>query len=118
LPRAKILQTLAQSRLADSPHSALFVPPENSGFWSAYRDCRAISAFIPAFLGVPMIRGLNPDPPKCHNEPAYGFPAYPADAVAQPTSDADLCMRARRWKLTTIFVLDAPTEVRRIECKL
>jgi hypothetical protein len=99
-----------------TPGAAVFVPPENSLYWSIYRDCRATSFVIPAVLGVPMLRGLNPFLPECSNERYYGFPAYPPDAVSQPSTDSELCVRAAKSELKTVFVLSAPAVVRKIDC--
>jgi hypothetical protein len=71
---------------------------------------------IPAVLGVPMLRGLNPFLPQCSSERYYGFTAYPPDAVSQPSSDSELCLRAAKWELKTVFILSAPTVVRKIDC--
>jgi hypothetical protein len=116
LPRAQALETLINAGLTQTPNAAVFVPPENTRFWSFYRDCRAVSLFIPAMLGAPMIRGLNGEAPGCWREPGYGFPAYGPDAVSQPSTDDELCGRAQKWGLRTVFVLPTPVEVRRIEC--
>ncbi|OAF01245.1 hypothetical protein AYJ54_29665 [Bradyrhizobium centrolobii] len=117
LPRAQSIKTLRDRGLADAPGSAVFVPPENVPFWSYLQDCRTVSEIIPALLGVPMIRGLNPTAAECRNEANYGFPAYGPDSVSQPTSDDELCAHATRWGLRTVFVLARPTEVRRIDCR-
>lgn len=117
LPRAQSIKTLIDAGVADAPGSAVFVPPENVPFWSNLQDCRTGSLIVPALLGAPMIRGLNPTAPECRNEPNYGFPAYGADSVSQPTSDDELCTHATRWGLRTVFVLTRPTQVRRIDCR-
>lgn len=116
LPRAQSIKTLLDAGIADSPGSAVFVPPENARFWSHLQDCRAGSLIIPAILGVPMIKGLSPVAPECRNEPNYGFPAYGPASVSEPASDAELCADATKWRLRTVFVLAKPTEVRRIDC--
>jgi hypothetical protein len=116
LPRAQSVETLLAAGLTQTADAAVFVPPENSTFWSSYRDCRAVSLFIPAVLGAPMLKGLNPTAPECHNEPNYGFPAYPPDAVSQASTDSELCARATKWGLRTVFVLATPVHVRKIEC--
>jgi len=117
LHRARAVRTLLNAGLAQTPDATVFVTPDNTDFWISYRDCRAVSLFIPAILGVPMIRGLNPTAPECHNEPNYGFPAYGPDSVSQPSTDAELCARAGRWGLRTVFVLSTVDEVRKVDCK-
>lgn len=116
LPRAQSIKTLLDAGLAETPRSAVFIPPENVPFWSHLRDCRTGSLFIPALLGAPMIRGLSPAAPECRNEPNYGFPAYGPDSVSRPTTDEELCSRATRWGLRTVFVLATPTDARTIDC--
>src|SRR5262249_32179540 len=46
LPRAIALQTLREAGVPQARRGAVFVPPENAWFWT-YRDCRAVSMFIP-----------------------------------------------------------------------
>jgi hypothetical protein len=117
LPRAQSIKTLLDAGLADTPGSAVFIPPDNATFWSHHQDCRTASLFIPALLGAPMIRGLNPTAPECRDEPDYGFPAYGPDSVSQPSTDDELCAHATKWGLRTVFVLAKPTEARRIDCR-
>jgi hypothetical protein len=114
--RAQAMQTLQDAGIAHAPKAAVFVPPENSVYWSAYRDCRAISFFVPAMFGVPMLRGFNPATLECEQQRYYGFPAYPADAISRDTTDAELCIRAAKWGLKTVFVLASPAEVRKVAC--
>ena len=39
-------------------------------------ECRADPFFVPAILGAPMLKGLNPPALKCPREPYYGFADY------------------------------------------
>lgn len=116
LPRAQSIKTLLDAGLAETPRSAVFVPPEHTPFWSYLQDCRTASLLIPALLGAPMIRGLSPAAPECRNEPNYDFRSYGPDSVSQPSTDEELCAHATRWGLRTVFVLAKPTEARRIDC--
>ena len=61
---------------AGARHAAVFVPPENLAFWNIAVECRADPFFVPAILGVPMLKGLNPPALKCPKEPNYGFTNY------------------------------------------
>ena len=114
-PGALEKQTLLSMGLSQDRHAAVFVPPDNSAFWSTYQDCRGDPFYVSAIIGVPMVKGLNPSAFKCG---LYSPPVYPPDAASGPSTDRQLCMRAARWKLTTIFVLEAPTAVRKIDCPL
>jgi hypothetical protein len=116
LPRAQVLQTLLSAGLAETPDAAVFVPPENTRFWTTYRDCRAVSLFIPAMLGAPMIRGLNGMEARCWREPDYGFQVFGPDSVSQPSTDDELCSRAQKWGLRTVFILPTAVDVRKIDC--
>jgi hypothetical protein len=97
------------------PRAAVFVPPDDLAFWTIGRECRADPFFVPAILGVPMLKGLNPPALKCPREPDYGFAAY-HDSNSEILSDAQLCSRAAPWKLDTIFILETPTTGRKIQC--
>jgi hypothetical protein len=114
-PGAQAKQTLLSMGLSQDRHAAVFVPPDNSAFWSTYQDCRGDPFFVPAIIGVPMVKGLNPSAFKCG---LYSPPVYPPDAASGPASDMQLCTRAARSKLTTVFVLETSTAVRKIDCPL
>ena len=113
---AQSMQTLLAMGLAQDNHAAVFVAPDNLAFWTLYEDCRSNPFFVPAALGAPMIRGINPPALKCPKEPYYGYPAYAADAVSQPTTDSELCSRAATSGLKTVFVLSTPAIGRKIDC--
>src|SRR6185437_11222255 len=114
-PGAQAKHTLLSVGLAQDRHAAVFVPPDNSAFWSTYEDCRGDPFFASAIIGVPMIKGLTPTALKCG---LYSPPVYAPDAPSAASTDAQLCMRAARWKLTRVFVLEAPVSVRKIVCPL
>ena len=113
---ARSERTLLAMGLAQDNHAAVFVPPDNLAFWTLYEDCRSIPFFVPAALGAPTIRGINPPALKCPKEPHYGYPAYAADAVSQPTTDSELCSRAATSGLKIVFVLSTPATGRKIDC--
>ncbi|MBR1174204.1 hypothetical protein JQ617_09580 [Bradyrhizobium sp. KB893862 SZCCT0404] len=112
---AEAKQTLLSLGLAQDRHSAVFVPPDNSVFWSTYEDCRGDPFFVSAIIGVPLLKGLTPSALKCG---LYSPPVYAPDASSAPTTDIQLCLRAARSSLTTVFVLETPTIVRKIDCPL
>jgi hypothetical protein len=109
-------QTLMSMGLTADAHAAVFVPPDNVAFWSLYTDCRSVPFFLPAVLGTPLLRGINPSALKCPKEPHYGYPAYGPDAVSQPSTDSELCDRAAKWGLRAVFVLQTPVQAREIDC--
>jgi hypothetical protein len=114
-PGAQAKHTLLSVGLAQDRHAAVFVPPDNSAFWSTYQDCRGDPFFVSAIIGAPMVKGLTPSALKCG---LYSPPVYLPDAPSAAATDTQLCTRAARWKLTTVFVLETSTSVRRIECPL
>jgi hypothetical protein len=113
---AQSVRTLLAMGLAQDPHAAVFVPPDNLPFWTLYEDCRSNPFFVPAALGAPLVRGINPAALKCPKEPYYGYPVYKADAVSQTSTDSELCSRAMGWGLKTVFVLSTPAVGRKIDC--
>ncbi len=113
LARGQSIQRLSEAGVTRTPGAAVFIPPDLAVYWSAYRDCRAASLVVPAVLGVPMVRGFNPE---CSKDPNYGFSAYASDAVSQPSSDSELCERVATWGLKAIFVLASSVRVRKIAC--
>ncbi|QIO32774.1 hypothetical protein [Bradyrhizobium sp. 1(2017)] len=112
-PGGQAKQTLLSAGLAQDRHAAVFVPPDNSAFWSTNVDCRGNPFFASAIIGVPLLRGLTPSALKCG---LYSPPVYLPDASSAPTTDMQLCARAARSNLTTVIVLEAPTIARRIDC--
>ncbi len=114
-PGAQARQTLLAMGVTQYPHAAVFVPPDDLAFWTIGLECRADPFFVPAILGVPMLKGLNPPALKCPREPYYGFAAY-NDANSEILSDAQLCSRAAPWKLDAVFILETPTTGRKIQC--
>ncbi|WP_439409375.1 hypothetical protein ACNJX9_14790 [Bradyrhizobium sp. DASA03076] len=110
---AQAKQTLLSVGLAQDRHAAVFVPPDNSAYWSTYEDCRGDPFFVSAIIGVPLLKGLTPSALKCG---LYSPPVYAPDASSAPTTDIQLCLRAAKSKLTTVIVLGAPTVARKIDC--
>jgi hypothetical protein len=113
---AQAIATLLSAGVLQDRHAAVFVPPENGAFWTTYEDCRGDPFFVPAVLGVPMLRGLNPPAPKCPGLFIYALGAYAADAASEPTSDADLCARGTSYGFDAVYILAAPALSRKIEC--
>lgn len=114
-PGAQVRQTLLAMGIESAHRAAVFVPPDNAAFWNIAVECRQDPLFIPAILGVPMLKGLNPPEFKCPREPYYGFTDY-RDADSEPLSDQQLCSRAERWAIDTVFILDTLATGRRISC--
>ena len=115
-PGAQAKQTLLSMGLMQDTRAAVFVPPDNLAFWTTYADCRGNPFFVPAVLGAPMLKGLDPSSLKCARDPYYGFIAYRPDANSEPSTDSQLCARAMDLGFTAVFVLDAPASGRRIAC--
>jgi hypothetical protein len=101
--------------ITQSYRAAVFVPPDNVPFWTIAVECRQDPLFVPAILGAPMLKGLNPPALKCPKEPHYGFADY-KDASSEPLSDQQLCARAAPWKLDTVLILTTLTTGRKIHC--
>lgn len=114
-PGWQVRETLLAMGITQSHRAAVFVPPDNIPFWTMAVECRQDPLFVPAILGAPMLKGLNPPALKCPNEPYYGFADY-KDARSEPLSDQQLCARAAPWKLDTVFILTTPTTGRKIRC--
>jgi hypothetical protein len=114
-PGAQARQTLLALGIMDAHRAAVFVPPDNVAFWTIAIECRQDPLFVPAILGAPMLKGLNPPELKCPKEPYYGFADY-KDANSEPMSDQQLCARARLWAIDTVFILQAVTTGRKIHC--
>jgi hypothetical protein len=57
---AQAEQALLSMGLTADAHAAVFVPPDNVAFWTLYTDCRSVPFFLPAVLGTPLLRGINP----------------------------------------------------------
>jgi hypothetical protein len=75
-------------------------------------ECRSDPFFVPAILGAPMLKGLNPPARKCPREPYYGFANY-RDAHSESLSDQQLCASAAPWKVDAVFILTTRSTGRR-----
>ncbi len=115
-PGAQVRQTLLTLGIMDAQRAAVFVPPDNVAFWNLATECRQDPLLVPAILGVPMLKGLNPPELKCPKEPYYGFADY-VDANSEPLSDQQLCVRAERWAIDTVFILQTPATGRKLHCR-
>lgn len=113
-PGARTIETLLGLGMAQAHPVAAFAPPENRAFWTNAVECRADSLFVPAMIGAPMLKGLNPL--NCPREPFYGFTDY-KDSYSEPLSDQQLCARAMPWKIGTVFILASPDSGRRLNCR-
>lgn len=113
-PGAQTMQTLQFMGLSQARHAAVFVPPDNSAFWSTYEDCRGDPLFVPATLGAPMLKGLNPSALKCARYP-YAL-GYDSSAASEMSTDRELCARVANSAFTTVLILDASIVGRKIEC--
>jgi hypothetical protein len=114
-PGARIRETLVTMGIKDARRAAVFVPPDNLTFWTIAMECRQDPLFVPAVLGVPMLKGMNPPELKCPREPYYGFSDY-QDAHSEPLSDQQLCARAAHWDIDTVFILQTITSARKLRC--
>jgi hypothetical protein len=115
-PGAQARETLLAIGVTQAHRSAVFVPPDNVAFWNIAVECRADPFFVPAILGAPMLKGLNPPALKCPKEPHYGFTDY-KDASSESLSDQQLCARAAQWKLDTVLILSTPATGRKLRCR-
>jgi hypothetical protein len=113
-PGAQAMQTLKSMGLSQDRHAAVFVPPDNSAFWSNYEDCRGDPFLVPATLGAPMLKGLNPPALKCSRYP-YAL-GYDARAVSETSPDQELCDQSVASGFATLFILVTPTTGRKIQC--
>jgi hypothetical protein len=113
-PGARSRETLLGMGMAQAHRAAAFAPPDNRAFWSNAVECRADPLFVPAIIGAPMLKGLNPL--NCKREPYYGFADY-KDSYSEPLSDQQLCARAAPWKIDTVFILASPDSGRKLSCK-
>jgi hypothetical protein len=114
-PGAQAKETLLAMGITQAHRGAVFVPPDNVAFWTIAVECRSDPFFVPAILGAPMLKGLNPLALKCPREPYYGFANY-RDAHSESLSDQQLCASAAPWKIDTVFILTTRSTGRRIRC--
>lgn len=115
-PGAQALQTLQSMALSQDRYAAVFVPADNAAFWNTYEDCRGDPFFVPAILGAPMLKGLNPSALKCARDPFYSFAVYPPDAGSEASTDQQLCSRAADLRFDTVVVLMTPATGRKMQC--
>ncbi|MGY3074692.1 hypothetical protein ACVWZZ_001063 [Bradyrhizobium sp. LM6.10] len=117
-PGAQSIQTLLSLSSAQMRHVAVFVAPDNRPFWTNFVDCRGDPFLVPATLGVPMLKGLNPPEFKCARDIYYTTSLYAENAISEVVSDEQLCARTAGTGLRTILVLSTPHVGRRVDCNV
>ncbi|QPF93893.1 hypothetical protein [Bradyrhizobium commune] len=116
VPGTQSIETLLSLSGGQTRHLAVFVAPGNRPFWTTYLDCRGDPFIIPAILGVPMLKGINPPEFKCARDIYYTTSLYRDDAISEASTDEQLCARASGFGLDTLLVLSAPREGRKVSC--
>ncbi|KJC34271.1 hypothetical protein UB31_39510 [Bradyrhizobium sp. LTSP849] len=115
-PGGRSIETLLSLSGGQTHNTAVFVAPDNRPFWTNYIDCRGDPLFVPASLGMPMLKGLNPAEFGCPRDRYYLGNNNAEDAISEAASDDQLCARAARSGLGTILVLSTPQVGRRLSC--
>jgi len=115
-PGARSIEILRSLGAGQMRKVAVFVSPDNRPFWTNFVDCRGDPLFVPAVLGVPMLKGLNPPEFKCARDLYYTTSLYREDAFSAVTSDDQLCARASGLGLDEVLILAGPDEGRRLSC--
>jgi hypothetical protein len=116
VPGAQSIETLLSLSGGQTRHLAVFVAPDNRPFWTTYLDCRGDPFIVPAILGIPMLKGINPPELKCARDIYYTTSLYKDDAVSEASTDEQLCARAAGFGLDTVLVLSTPREGRKVSC--
>lgn len=116
VPAAQSIQTLRSLSEGQTRRLAVFVAPGNQPFWTAYLDCRGDPFIVPAILGVPMLKGINPPEFKCARDIYYTTSLYREDAISQVSTDEQLCARASEFGLDAVLVLSTPRDGRKVSC--
>jgi len=96
--------------LETNPHIGFFVPPDNKLIWNfsektqLYTLCRNTIHIVPSLVGYPTILGSHPLRYGCPKE-AY-ITNYLPHNNSQNVSERNLCERAKRVNLKTIYILE------------
>jgi hypothetical protein len=120
--RASLLKTPWAAAMRDvskhrslAPDLAVYVRPSSADFWQRLKGgspywCISAHLMIPATLGVPMIRGITPQPYEAECMPDgqvwYGFGRRQAEHRTIDMDDTQLCQQARRRGIGTVYILD------------
>ena len=94
------LRTLARRA---GPRAGVFVPPGNDEFWSYTRACDVQPFFVPALVGLPMVKGLPPSSRQCKVQ-YFGYEDYDDASRSRDVGDDDLCA-ARPPGVDAVIVL-------------
>jgi hypothetical protein len=95
--------------LEKNPHIGFFVPPDNKLIWNfsektlRYTLCRNTIHIVPSLIGHPTILGSHPLIYDCPKE-GYTENYLPYNN-SRNISDSNLCERAKRVNLKTIYIL-------------
>jgi hypothetical protein len=95
---------------------AVFVAPDFRAYWRLPAHCNMAPFLIPGLYGLPMLEGIPPDSEHCDLDVYYGYRFFGPDSHARATSDAMLCIRARRKGYSRVAVLEGPAVAHRLDC--
>ena len=110
----KASKLVQQVHTGTAQHTLLvFIPPSNTAYWHATGLRIVRPWYLPALLGVPLLKGL---PPPTHRDDmckkeyfcilsGYGYAPYTGGAQTSDTTDQELCTRARNKGFEYVYIL-------------
>lgn len=95
--------------------AVVYVEPE---LWSQLPNaCPMQPLFIPAFVGLPVLAGLEPQAANCELGPHYSMPDYGTQAAPKSgLSDYDVCSKARSKGFHRVLRVETLDVARLVDC--
>jgi hypothetical protein len=110
----QLIQTVWHALNKPDKDVAVFIPPENSAFWSLSGACHEKHNLQVALTGQPSLFGAPPASYGC--DPDVYTTLFGRDNNSRSISDADLCEHARRRNIKRVIIVaeSKPSERNRV----
>lgn len=113
---SRLSRALDAAALTAGDETLVFIEPGADDFWSMNSDCTMPQFLVPAYFGVPLLKGLPPVERACDLGIYYSLASYGAEAASSIMTDEQLCRAALTRGFATILVVSPDIAVRPLVC--
>ena len=113
---ADIGALLRNARVTADTNAIVMVAPEFHDYWALTSQCNAAPLLIPAYYGLPLLKGLPPLMEACDLGNYYGYSLYGATSHAANIDDSTLCSLARDKGFDILVILRSRRVADRLDC--
>ena len=110
----RLVATIAEHRGDGAP--IVMIEPE---LWEQLPySCPTQPFFVPAYVGLPLLLGLQPQAARCQLEPHYSFPDYgPQSPPQSGLSDGEVCALAQARGFAEVLRVETLDDARLLDCR-